>query len=113
MAIEIGDTLLMTQYGVENVVEACSPPDAGLVQIKSKGVHSPCPVGDLHEPWILHDPDKGNLKDGGPIYVKPDGQMTDDKKEAKLFRSPDDAEAFRDGFTGIPYFKPAKYKDCT
>lgn len=112
MSIEQGDKLIMTQHGVEQVVEAMTGESDGMVQIKNKGTHSPCPKGDLHEPWVLADPSGKHLDTGGPIYVKPDGQTTGDKDEAKLFKGPEEAEKFRDNQTGIPYFQPKRLKDC-
>jgi len=112
MAITIGDPLLMSQSGIEQKVEAVSGPNEGLVQIKNKGTFSPCPVGDLSEPWVLTDPDGQGLDTGEPIYVAPDGQTTEDPKEAKWFKNEDDAEEFRDDHTGIPYFVPKRVKDC-
>ena len=111
MAIERGDTLIMTQHGIEQVVEAVTGVVDGQVQIKNKGTFSPCPVQDLYEPYVLTDPDGQGLDAGGPIFVKPDGQTTEDPKEAKLFTDPAEAEKFRDKHTGIPYFVPRKLKD--
>lgn len=58
--------------------------------------------------WVLTDPNLG----GKPIYIKPDGQATEDPKEAKLFKDDEAARKFRDGHTGIPYFEPKKYTEC-
>jgi hypothetical protein len=108
MAIKAGDILIMSQYGVEETVEAVTGDDGGVVQIKNKGAFAPCPVQHLHEPYVLKDPQGKGLDNGGPIYVKPNGQTTEDFKEAKLFKSPDEAERFRESHSGIGYFVPVK-----
>jgi hypothetical protein len=111
MSIEQGDKLIMMQHGVEQVVEAMTGESDGMVQIRNKGTYSPCPAGDLHEPWVLVDPSGKHLGTGGPIYVKPDGQTTGGKDEAKLFKNPEEAGKFRNSHTGILYLQPKRLKD--
>ena len=111
MAIERGDILIMSQNGIDQVVVAQTGVVDGMVQIKNKGTHSPCPAHHLYEVVVLTDPTDNGL-DGKPIYIKPDGQATSDPEEAKLFKSPEEAEEFRKSKSGIPYFVPKKLKDC-
>jgi hypothetical protein len=108
MAFKKGDMLVMSQHGVDILVQAIADESDNLVMIKQKGAVMPCPIGDLSswDEWrVLVDPDN-------PIYVKPDGQTTKKKDEAKLFPTDKEAEAFRNGHTGIPYFVPKKLSEC-
>jgi hypothetical protein len=111
MSIKIGDILIMTQDGVERNVEAMSGEHNGCVQIKSNGTYSTCSVHDLLDPYVLVDPSGKGVKSGGVIYITPEAQATEDRQEAKLFRSQGEAIAFRDSHSGVGYFMPRKLND--
>jgi hypothetical protein len=106
-----GDHAIMTQLGADQLVEIFAVESDAMAMIKNKGAFSPCPLGDLVKPYVLTDPQGKNVDSGGPIFVQPDGQTTGDLDTAKLFKSPKDAEEFRDRSTGIPYFVPRPYDD--
>lgn len=111
MAFSKGDHAVYTQGGVDQLVQVVANERDGKVQIKNKGTFSPCPVANLARPFVLADPKGKHVDSGGPIFVQPDGQTTDDLKKAMIFKSPEDAEKFREGHTGIPYFQPTPFDD--
>lgn len=88
MKFSKGDHAVMTQGGADQLIQIVSEESDGNVQVKSKGTYSTCPVTDLVKPYVLTDPQEKDVDSGGPIFVQPDGQTTDDLEKAIIFKSP-------------------------
>ena len=112
MPIQRGDVLIMSLDGVEHAVVAMTVAFQGFVQVKNGGTYCSCPEDNLHEPYVLTDPDGRGVNSGGAIFVQPNGQTTEDRRTAKLFKTLTEAVQFRNDRSGVPTFVAKKLKDC-
>ena len=112
MPIQRGDVLILSLDGVEHTVVAMTAAFQGFVQVRNASTYCPCPEDKLHEPYVPTDPDGRGLHSGGAIFVQPNGQTTEDRRTAKLFKTLTEAVQFRNNHSGIPTFMPKKLKDC-